>query len=118
MEHVEEAGVHSGDSACAIPPPTLSADDDRASIEELHPRASPTRSTCVGLLNVQYAVKDGQVFVIEANPRASRTVPFVSQGHRRAAGQGRGAGDGRRHARRAARRGPAAPAGRAAATSR
>ena len=68
MEHIEEAGVHSGDSACAIPPPTLSAEvraHDRASTRA----RSPTRSRCVGLLNVQYAVKDGTVFVIEANPR-------------------------------------------------
>ncbi|MBM3674796.1 MAG: carbamoyl-phosphate synthase large subunit [Actinobacteria bacterium] len=77
MEHIEEAGVHSGDSACAIPPPTLSApvvgriqDHTRALAEALEVR---------GLLNVQFAVKQDDVFVIEANPRASRTVPFVSK---------------------------------------
>ena len=61
-----------------------------------------------GLLNVQYAVKDGEVFVIEANPRASRTVPFVSKATGRAAGEGRRAGDGRRHAGGAAARGSCA----------
>ena len=64
-----------------------------------------------GLINVQYAVKQGQVFVIEANPRASRTVPFVAKATGRPAGQGGGPGDGGRHAGRAAGRGPAAPAG-------
>jgi carbamoyl-phosphate synthase large subunit len=77
MEHIEEAGVHSGDSACAIPPPTLPGDVVRA-IEE-HTRALAAELEVVGLLNVQYAVKDGTVYVIEANPRASRTVPFVSK---------------------------------------
>jgi carbamoyl-phosphate synthase large subunit len=77
MEHIEEAGVHSGDSACAIPPPTLDASVLRT-IEQ-HTRALADALGVVGLLNVQYAVKDGQVFVIEANPRASRTVPFVSK---------------------------------------
>ncbi|MDQ3384896.1 MAG: carbamoyl-phosphate synthase large subunit [Actinomycetota bacterium] len=77
MEHVEEAGVHSGDSACAIPPPTLPAPVLRR-IEE-HTAAIAAALEVVGLLNVQYAVKDGGVFVIEANPRASRTVPFVAK---------------------------------------
>ena len=77
MEHIEQAGVHSGDSACAIPPPTLSG----AVLQEIdqHTRALADALEVVGLLNVQYAVKDGKVFVIEANPRASRTVPFVSK---------------------------------------
>src|SRR5688500_15710615 len=77
MEHVEEAGVHSGDSACVIPPPTLS----RSVIEVLegHTRHIARALDVRGLLNVQYAVKQGRVFVIEANPRASRTVPFVSK---------------------------------------
>ena len=77
MEHIEQAGVHSGDSACAIPPPTLSA----AVLQQIdeHTRALADALGVVGLLNVQYAVKDGKVFVIEANPRASRTVPFVSK---------------------------------------
>ncbi len=77
MEHIEEAGVHSGDSACAIPPPTLGA-DVVATIEH-HTRALAEELEVCGLLNVQFAVKDGQVSVIEANPRASRTVPFVSK---------------------------------------
>jgi carbamoyl-phosphate synthase large subunit len=77
MEHIEEAGVHSGDSACAIPPPTL-AGPVLKTIEG-HTRALADALGVVGLLNVQFAVKDGEVFVIEANPRASRTVPFVSK---------------------------------------
>jgi carbamoyl-phosphate synthase large subunit len=77
MEHIEEAGVHSGDSACAIPPQTLDA-ATVATIEQ-HTRALADALDVRGLLNVQYAVKEGQVLVIEANPRASRTVPFVSK---------------------------------------
>src|SRR5258708_31589293 len=77
MEHNEEAGVHSGDSACAIPPPTLSADVVRT-IEQ-YTRALAEELEVLGLLNVQFAVKDRRVYVIEANPRASRTVPFVSK---------------------------------------
>jgi len=77
MEHIEQAGVHSGDSACAIPPPTLTG-PVLQQIHE-HTRALAGALEVVGLLNVQYAVKDGTVFVIEANPRASRTVPFVSK---------------------------------------
>ncbi len=77
MEHIEEAGVHSGDSACAIPPPSLSA--ETIAIIEAHTRALAEALDVRGLLNVQYAVKDSRVFIIEANPRASRTVPFVSK---------------------------------------
>jgi carbamoyl-phosphate synthase large subunit len=77
MEHIEEAGVHSGDSACAIPPATLSA-TTVAVIEEQTRRLAAALDVR-GLLNVQFAVKDDSVFVIEANPRASRTVPFVSK---------------------------------------
>jgi carbamoyl-phosphate synthase large subunit len=77
MEHIEEAGVHSGDSACAIPPPTLDAETLRTI--ERHTRALADALEVVGPLNVQYAVKDRVVYVIEANPRASRTVPFVSK---------------------------------------
>jgi carbamoyl-phosphate synthase large subunit len=77
MEHIEEAGVHSGDSACAIPAPTLAA-PVVATIED-HTRALASALDVRGLLNVQYAVKDGEVWVLEANPRASRTVPFVSK---------------------------------------
>ncbi len=77
MEHVEEAGVHSGDSACVLPPPTLG--HDVVALIEDHTRAIAAALEVNGLLNVQYAVKDGEVFVIEANPRASRTVPFVAK---------------------------------------
>ncbi len=77
MEHIEEAGVHSGDSACAIPPPTLTP--EVIATIEMHTRALAEALSVCGLLNVQYAVKDGSVFVLEANPRASRTVPFVSK---------------------------------------
>ncbi|MBK5224815.1 MAG: carbamoyl-phosphate synthase large subunit [Acidimicrobiia bacterium] len=77
MEHVEEAGVHSGDSACAIPPTNLSP-DALATIER-HTRAIADALDVRGLINVQYAVKGDDVYVIEANPRASRTVPFVAK---------------------------------------
>jgi carbamoyl-phosphate synthase large subunit len=77
MEHIEEAGIHSGDSACALPPHSLSS----AAIAELERQ---TRSLALalevgGLMNVQYAIKDGDVYVLEVNPRASRTVPFVAK---------------------------------------
>ncbi|MDA8048042.1 MAG: ATP-grasp domain-containing protein, partial [Actinomycetota bacterium] len=77
MEHVEEAGVHSGDSACVIPPPTLPA-PVVTRIED-HVRSIAEAVGVVGPINVQFAVKDHDVYVIEANPRASRTVPFVSK---------------------------------------
>ena len=81
MEHVEEAGVHSGDSACVIPPPTL--DPGTVKVIEAHTRAIADALGVIGPVNVQFAVKSvgggSQVFVIEANPRASRTVPFVSK---------------------------------------
>jgi carbamoyl-phosphate synthase large subunit len=77
MEHVEEAGVHSGDSACVIPPYSLSAETIQVLTD--YTRRIADALGVVGLINVQYAVKSGQVFVIEANPRASRTVPFVAK---------------------------------------
>ncbi len=77
MEHVEEAGVHSGDSACVLPPPTLPS--SVVEVIEGYTRSIAEALDVRGLINVQYAVKQGQVFVIEANPRASRTVPFVSK---------------------------------------
>ena len=77
MEHVEEAGVHSGDSACVIPPPHLSP--DTIGVIEDYTRRIAEALDVRGLVNVQYAVKGSQVFVIEANPRASRTVPFVAK---------------------------------------
>src|SRR5207344_2832968 len=77
MEHIEEAGVHSGDSSCVLPPTTLSEEDlDRCEeIARILARALGVR----GLLNVQLAVKDERVWVLEANPRSSRTVPFVGK---------------------------------------
>jgi carbamoyl-phosphate synthase large subunit len=77
MEHVEEAGVHSGDSACALPPQTLSA-EVVAGLEETV-RTIAESLEVRGLINVQFAVKDEQAYVLEANPRASRTVPFVAK---------------------------------------
>jgi carbamoyl-phosphate synthase large subunit len=77
MEHVESAGVHSGDSACMIPPESLD-DDVLARVREVVEEIATALDT-VGLLNVQLAVRDGEVYVLEANPRSSRTVPFVSK---------------------------------------
>ncbi len=77
MEHIEEAGIHSGDSACAIPPISLSP----AIVDELRRQthALAREFEVRGLMNVQYAVRDGLVYVLEVNPRASRTIPFVSK---------------------------------------
>ncbi|MGD0148935.1 MAG: carbamoyl-phosphate synthase large subunit [Xanthobacteraceae bacterium] len=77
MEHIEEAGIHSGDSACSLPPHNLSA----AVIAELdrQTRALALTLKVGGLMNVQYAIKDGDIYVLEVNPRASRTVPFVAK---------------------------------------
>ncbi len=77
MEHVESAGVHSGDSACMIPPRSLD-DETLARVREVAEDIARALDT-VGLLNVQLAVKDGEVYVLEANPRSSRTVPYVSK---------------------------------------
>src|SRR5207247_8980719 len=77
MEHIEEAGVHSGDSACSLPPYSLSP----AILDEIRRQAVALalELRVVGLMNVQFAVRDGIVYVLEVNPRASRTVPFVSK---------------------------------------
>jgi carbamoyl-phosphate synthase large subunit len=77
MEHIEEAGIHSGDSACSLPPHNLTAD----LIAELdrQTRALALALKVGGLMNVQYAIKDGVIYVLEVNPRASRTVPFVAK---------------------------------------
>jgi carbamoyl-phosphate synthase large subunit len=77
MEHIEEAGIHSGDSACALPPHSLSA----ATISELErqTRSLALALDVIGLMNVQYAIKNGDIYVLEVNPRASRTVPFVAK---------------------------------------
>jgi carbamoyl-phosphate synthase large subunit len=77
MQHIEDAGIHSGDSACVLPPYLIT----EAQVEEMrrHTRAFAERLGVVGLLNVQFAIKNGVVYVLEVNPRASRTVPFVSK---------------------------------------
>jgi len=77
MQHVEEAGVHSGDSACVLPAPSLTRDDD-AQIRDVV-RTLARALGVVGLLNVQLALQDGDLYVLEVNPRASRTVPFASK---------------------------------------
>ncbi|MEJ2548079.1 MAG: carbamoyl-phosphate synthase large subunit, partial [Gemmatimonadota bacterium] len=77
MQHIEEAGIHSGDSACVLPPYLLR--DDHIAEMRHHTRSFAEEMGVVGLMNVQYAVHDGRVYVIEVNPRASRTVPFVSK---------------------------------------
>jgi carbamoyl-phosphate synthase large subunit len=77
MQHVEEAGVHSGDSACVLPAPSLSGAQEKVIADTV--RAIAKGLGVVGLLNVQLAIADGEVFVLEANPRASRTVPFASK---------------------------------------
>ena len=77
MEHIEEAGIHSGDSACVLPAMSLSR-DQIASIKEATTKIAKAVGV-VGLINIQFAISDSQLFVLEANPRASRTVPFVSK---------------------------------------
>jgi carbamoyl-phosphate synthase large subunit len=77
MEHIEEAGVHSGDSACSLPPWSLKA----SVIKELERQttAMAKELNVIGLMNVQFAIQDGEIYVLEVNPRASRTVPFVAK---------------------------------------
>jgi carbamoyl-phosphate synthase large subunit len=77
MQHIEDAGVHSGDSACVLPPYLLAA-DEIAEMRELTRRFALELGV-IGVMNVQYAIKDGRVYVLEVNPRASRTIPFVSK---------------------------------------
>jgi len=77
MQHIEQAGVHSGDSACSIPPQTIS-ETCLETIRDWTPKIARALGV-VGLINIQYAVQDNQVYIIEANPRASRTVPFVAK---------------------------------------
>ncbi len=77
MQHIEEAGVHSGDSACSLPPYSLS--DDVIERIKAQARALALELNVVGLMNVQFAIKDDEIFLIEVNPRASRTVPFVAK---------------------------------------
>ncbi|HYL58611.1 MAG TPA: ATP-grasp domain-containing protein, partial [Candidatus Acidoferrales bacterium] len=77
MEHVEHAGIHSGDSACALPPTTLSAALQRELTRQTKMLARELG--VVGLINIQFAIFDGDVYILEVNPRASRTIPFVSK---------------------------------------
>ncbi len=77
MEHIEEAGIHSGDSACVLPPHTLSDETIEALREQTVALAKGL--DVVGLMNVQFAIKDGEIYILEVNPRASRTVPFVAK---------------------------------------
>ncbi|MES2907464.1 MAG: carbamoyl-phosphate synthase large subunit [Pseudomonadota bacterium] len=77
MEHIEEAGVHSGDSACSLPPHSLK--DDMIAELERQSREMALALNVVGLMNVQFAIQDGTIYVLEVNPRASRTVPFVAK---------------------------------------
>ncbi|MDC1229211.1 carbamoyl-phosphate synthase large subunit [Octadecabacter sp.] len=77
MQHIEEAGVHSGDSACSLPPHTLPDDIIEEIKRQTHALAIALK--VIGLMNIQFAVKDGDVYLIEVNPRASRTVPFVAK---------------------------------------
>ncbi|GLK64006.1 carbamoyl-phosphate synthase large subunit [Paracoccus kondratievae] len=77
MEHIEEAGVHSGDSACSLPPHTL--DSETIARLKVQTEAMARALNVVGLMNVQFALKDGEIYVLEVNPRASRTVPFVAK---------------------------------------
>ena len=77
MQHIEEAGVHSGDSACSLPPYSLSRDVIAEVEKQTHALAKALN--VVGLMNIQFALKDGEIYLIEVNPRASRTVPFVAK---------------------------------------
>jgi len=77
MEHIEEAGIHSGDSACSLPPYSL--DDNIISRIKDQTRALAIELNVMGLMNVQFVVKDGEIYILEVNPRASRTIPFVSK---------------------------------------
>jgi carbamoyl-phosphate synthase large subunit len=77
MEHIEEAGIHSGDSACILPPISISA--DLLDLIEKQTKMLAAELQVVGLMNIQYAIKNGILYVLEVNPRASRTVPFVSK---------------------------------------
>jgi len=77
MEHIEEAGIHSGDSACTLPPVTIAP--PMLKLIEAQTKMLAAELGVVGLMNIQYAIKDGKLYVLEVNPRASRTVPFVSK---------------------------------------
>ncbi len=77
MEHIEYAGIHSGDSACVLPPRTLSADIQRQLMDQA--RTLTRELGVVGLINIQFAIYEGEIYILEVNPRASRTIPFVSK---------------------------------------
>jgi len=77
MEHIEKAGIHSGDSACALPPYSLG--DDQVERLKVQTKALANELGVIGLINIQFALKNEQIFVLEVNPRASRTIPFVSK---------------------------------------
>ncbi|HSE28343.1 MAG TPA: carbamoyl-phosphate synthase large subunit [Gemmatimonadales bacterium] len=77
MQHIEDAGIHSGDSACVLPPYLIT--EEQVEVMKQHTRAFARRLGVVGLINVQYAIRDGIVYVLEVNPRGSRTVPFVGK---------------------------------------
>ncbi|MBL8959114.1 MAG: carbamoyl-phosphate synthase large subunit, partial [Gemmatimonadetes bacterium] len=77
MQHIEDAGIHSGDSACVLPPYLVREDD--IAVMKAHATAMARELGVIGLMNVQFAVKDGVVYVLEVNPRGSRTIPFVSK---------------------------------------
>ena len=101
MEHVEQAGVHSGDSACSLPPATLPVESQEEITRQVIAMA---RALDVkGLMNTQFAIQNGVIYVLEVNPRASRTVPVRVEGDRQAAGQDRRARDGRHQPGRAGR---------------
>ena len=77
LEHIEEAGIHSGDSACSLPPQTLSK-KNISYIEEITCKIAK-KLKIIGYINIQFAIKDNEIYLIEVNPRASRTVPFIAK---------------------------------------
>jgi len=77
MEHIEQAGIHSGDSACVLPPVGIS--EEQTDTLREYTRRIAVELKIIGLMNIQYAIKDGEIYILEANPRASRTVPLVSK---------------------------------------
>ena len=99
MEHIEEAGIHSGDSSCVVPP-FICPERHLATIRDYTRRIARALKV-VGLMNVQYAIKDDVVYVLEVNPRASRTVPYLSKATGVPLAKIAAQGDGRPHARRA-----------------
>ena len=113
MEHIEQAGVHSGDSGCSLPPNSLSAARLQDELRE-QTRKLARALNVVGLMNIQFAIQTGVIYVLEVNPRASRTVPFVSKATGRAARQDRRA----RHDRTQAQASSWAPWSACRATSR